>query len=408
MKDDNICARWFDEGNVGAAVPDSASLTVLLVTESAEPSGLGEHMITLARTLPRGVRPTLLFPGTHSGLATARRARAAGLPALTLPWAAVRLGSSTLASLLERLRPDIVHVHAGIPEEGHRIAAAAKSAGAGAVVRTEHQPYTLSTLRVRTPKISVLEREYRCGVEHVDHIICVSHAARQTFRMARVRVPFSVVHNGIVAHAAGITPKAMRASLGIGDAPLILTVARYVRQKRHITLLEALPRLLEHCPRAMLAWVGTGPLEAPLRSRADELGVADHILFLGARSDVPDLMDAADLLCLPSCYEAHPLVILEAFAAGLPVIAARALGITEAVQDGENGLLFPVNSPPMLAHTLARVLADPDLLERLRIAGPAATRKFTAARMASETIAVYRQAMAMPNMLAPTRTPLLA
>lgn len=369
--------------------------SVLLVTDSIEPSGLGVHMITLAGALPLWLARTLLFPGTAPGLCSARCAREAGLASDTLPLAALRLGSASFCAMLEHLRPDIVHVHAGIPEEGHQLAAAARACGVPAVVRTEHQPYTLRTLKVRTARIHALEAEYANGVQHVNRIICVCDAARKTFRMAHVSVPFSVVRNGISAIAGRASRTVVRAGLEIGEQPLVLTVARFVRQKRHITLVNALPRLLAACPAAVLAWVGQGPLEAELRARARELGVLEHILFLGNRCDVPDLMAAADVLCLPSYYEGHPLVILEALAAGLPVVAARVLGVTEAVRDGKTGMLFPVDDAQVLAGKLATLLLDASLRERLRNAGLlAARRQFSARRMAQETLAVYRQALA--------------
>jgi glycosyltransferase involved in cell wall biosynthesis len=373
-------------------------LTVLMVTESIEPSGLGEHMITLAGALPRTVRATLVFPTTYAGLNGTRRAREAGLPALALPLAALRQGTALFGAALDRVRPDIVHLHAGVPEEGHKLAAASRSWGARAIIRTEHNPYTLRTLKVTTPKVKALEAAYAAGVRDVDRIICVSRGARLTYRMARVAVPFSVVHNGIVPRAAGVARDAVRAGLGIGDQPLILTVGRFVQQKWHVTLLNALPSLLASCPKAMLALVGQGPFEAALRARAQLLGVSGHILFLGSRGDVPDLMGAADILCMPSYFEGHPLVILEALAAGLPVVAARSLGITEAIRDGATGLLFPFDNAPILAHTLARLLADPLLMARLAAAGAGWMRgRFSAARMAGETLQVYRQALAGPS-----------
>jgi glycosyltransferase involved in cell wall biosynthesis len=399
-----------DDDSDASGAPGSANiegynpLAVLMVTESTEPSGLGEHMITLAAALPPEVRTTLVFPSTRAGLNSTRRARETGLSAVTLPLAALKQGTAAFGATLDRTHPDIVHVHAGVPEEAHKLAAAARAWGARAVIRTEHNPYTLRTLKVKTPKVKAQEAAYACGAQCVDRIICVSRAARLTFRMAEVAVPFSVIHNGIVARAANAPPAAVRAGLGVGDKPLILTVARFVQQKWHLTLVNALPRLLAVYPQAMLAWVGQGPLAPALRARAQALGVSGHILFLGNRSDVPDLMGAADLLCLPSYFEGHPLVILEALAAGLPVVASRSLGITEAIRDGESGLLFPFDNAPVLAHTLARLLADPALQARLRAAGPGwVRRQFTAARMASQTFEVYRETLAGLAPLPPDR-----
>jgi hypothetical protein len=141
-------------------------LSVLMVTESIEPSGLGEHMIALAGALPPGVHATLAFPGTYAGLASARRARAAGLPVEVLPLAALRQGTPMFGAALERIRPDVVHLHAGVPEEGHALAAAARRWGAQAVVRTEHNPYTLRTLKMKGPKVKAQEAAYAAGVRH--------------------------------------------------------------------------------------------------------------------------------------------------------------------------------------------------------------------------------------------------
>jgi glycosyltransferase involved in cell wall biosynthesis len=399
VDDDDIGARSSDAGRgpggAGPRLAGSSPLTVLLVTDSIEPSGLGEHMITLAAALPAEVRATLVFPTTCAGLHTARRARQAGLATVTLPLAALRHQSAAFGATLALTRPDIVHVHAGVPDEGHKLAAAARAWGARAVIRTEHNAYTLRTLKIKSPKVRALEAAYAWGVRFVDRIICVSRGVRLTFRMADVAAPFLVVHNGIVPRAASAERDAVRASLGIGDQPLILTVGRFVQQKWHITLVNALPRLLAACPNAMLAWVGQGPLESALRARAGALGVSGHILFLGRRNDVPDLMGAADLLCMPSYFEGHPLVILEALAAGLAVVASRSVGITEAIRDGETGLLFPFDNAPVLAHTLGRLLADAPLMERLRTAGPGSVRdQFAAVRMAGETVQVYRQTLA--------------
>jgi hypothetical protein len=114
-----ILARDQAKPDAGLAAPGhgwqagSSTLTVLSVTDSIEPSGLGEHMITLAAAWPAEVRATLVFPTTCAGLHTARRARQAGLATVTLPLAALRHQSAAFGATLALTRPDIVHVHAG-------------------------------------------------------------------------------------------------------------------------------------------------------------------------------------------------------------------------------------------------------------------------------------------------------
>lgn len=343
-------------------------------------------MIILACALRGDVDALLVFGATPGGSQAAARAKALGLCARAAPLPKLAPGRE-FAALLQAFRPDVAHIHAGIGWEGHALAAAARAEGIRAVVRTEHLPYTLRELGA--PE---LEDAYARGVAPVDRIICVCDAARRTFGMSGVDpARYTTVHNGVDARRPQCSREEVRARLGLGDVPLILTVARFTEQKRHVTLLDALPRLLRTHPRAHLLWVGSGPLEAMLRERAAALGMAGQVLFMGERPDVPDLMAASDAFCLPSYFEGHPLVVLEAMAAGLPVVAARSLGITEAVRDDETGLLFRFANAPLLAATLARLLDNPSLAAHLaRAARYATTRYFTARRMAAQTLQVYR------------------
>jgi glycosyltransferase involved in cell wall biosynthesis len=347
-------------------------------------------MLTLAIALRETVRFNLIFSDSESGTALAGRGRTAGLDACTVPTQALVEGGAGLVEVLELSRPDILHIHAGIAIEGHGAAAAASAMGVTAIVRTEHLPYTLRKLGK-----PALEALYAQGVHPVDRFICVCEAARQTFGMADVdHSRYAVIHNGIISRRPVRSRAEVRAELGFLDNPLVLTVARFSEQKRHVTLVDALPALLETHPDVELLWVGTGPLQDELSERAGSLGVRAHISFLGRRENVPDLMAASDVLCVPSYFEGHPLVILEAMSVGLPVVAARSLGITEAVRNEETGLLFPFENAQVLARTLATLLDDPDLAGCLGENGHIAVdEEFSAARMARKTLALYRNVL---------------
>jgi len=363
---------------------------VTLVTDSPDPSGVGEHMLTLAALLQNDVQISLIFSDSAGGAAMACRGRNAGLDTWSIPVQALLEGGASLVKVLQPWHPDLVHVHAGIALEGHAVAAAARAARVPAVVRTEHLPYTLRTLGR-----PALEALYARGVHPVDRIICVCEAARHTFGMADVDPSrYAVIHNGIMVRKPIRDRAAVRAQLDTQGDTLVLTVARFSEQKHHATLIDALPLLLESHPGVQLLWAGSGPLQAQLGERAAHLGVEAHISFLGRRDDVPDLMAASDALCAPSCFEGHPLVILEAMAAGLPVVAARSLGITEAVRNEETGLLFPFGNAPVLARTLATLLEDPDLAACLRENGRRAiAEEFSALRMARETLLLYQNVL---------------
>ncbi len=168
----------------------------------------------------------------------------------------------------------------------------------------------------------------------------------------------------------------------------MLTPARLDAQKGHPTLLEAIAEL----PDALFLFAGDGPERAALEARAAELGVAERVLFLGRREDVPQLLAACDVFALPSLYEGSSLAVLEAMAAGIPIVSSAIGGTEELIEDGRSGLLVPPGDAPALAAALRRALADPELRSELAARArervdAGLTREQNAARAAG----VYRQ-----------------
>jgi len=168
------------------------------------------------------------------------------------------------------------------------------------------------------------------------------------------------------------------------DVPTVLTVARLVdRYKGHHVVLQALPRVRERVPGARWVVVGDGPLRPELEAQAAALGVADAVTFTGA---VPDAerdawLDRAHAFTMPSRLppgglggEGFGIVYLEAGAHGLPVVAGAVGGATDAVLDGETGLLVDPTDPEAVAGALTAVLTDPALAARLGEAGRARAR----------------------------------
>ncbi len=362
-----------------------------MVTDSRDPSGVGTHMLTLANALRDEVLSILVFSREPAAFEWARRAMASGIYGVAMPLPALEQGDASFTELLREFRPEIVHVHAGIGWEGHSLARAARRAGVPAVIRTEHLPYTLRAL-----KQPLLERAYTSGALVVDRIICVSESGRTTFRMSGIDSRrYVTIHNGIVPSPSERSRMEVRRRLGIGNEPVLITVARLTAQKCHPVLLHALPRVLRQHPDVQLLLIGQGPLQAMLQQLVDELGIGAHVRLLGQRNDVPDLLAASDAFCLPSYFEGHPLVLMEAMAAGLPVVAARSLGITEVVSNGETGLLVPFDDSVSLAAALNRVLCDRRLASQLGARGRLAVcERFRADTMAEKVLAVYRDALA--------------
>jgi glycogen(starch) synthase len=149
----------------------------------------------------------------------------------------------------------------------------------------------------------------------------------------------------------------------------IVYVGRLVREKGVRELLEAYRRLPVDTARLLI--VGDGRDRAALEVAADRLGAADRVRFVGAvpHSDVRPYVEHADVLVLPSWYEERGRVLLEAMAAGTPVVATRTGGIPATVRDGENGLLVPPRDVGALSAAIARVLDDAELAGSMGAAG---------------------------------------
>jgi glycosyltransferase involved in cell wall biosynthesis len=141
------------------------------------------------------------------------------------------------------------------------------------------------------------------------------------------------------------------------DAPLLLSMGRLHEAKAHDVTLQALVEL----PQAWLWIAGVGPLEAKLRAMAQALGVADRVRFLGWRTDASALYRTADVCVFPSRYEPLGNVVIQAWAHGLPVVAARSQGPQALIEDGRDGLLVPIDDPSALASAIRRLLTEPAL-----------------------------------------------
>lgn len=168
-----------------------------------------------------------------------------------------------------------------------------------------------------------------------------------------------------------------------GDAPLLLALGRLHRNKGFDVLLESLAKL----PGFYLWIAGEGPERAVLESRAQALGVANRVRFLGWRTDISALLAAADLFVCSSRVEPLGNIVIEAWAAGIPVIAAAAAGPSELIEDGETGLLIPLENPDAMAHAIRALYGDSDLRAHLKSAG---RRAYENSFSESKVVAEYK------------------
>ena len=236
--------------------------------------------------------------------------------------------------------------------------------------------------------------------------IAVSDTARQSwspiasrwgirpgaFRVVRPAIETSPFQTPLSAEARG----RLRAQLGLDDAsPILLCIGRLYPGKGQGILLDALPAIRDAYPHCKLVLVGDGPYLPDLQMQAARLKVSPAVRFAGTRTDIPQLLALADLLVFPSLREGFGLVILEALAAGKPVVASRLPVFAEIVTDGDTAALFTPGDPADLARAVRSILADPARLPAMSARGREIIEtKFSTARLSRELEAVYDAALA--------------
>ncbi|HWJ39694.1 MAG TPA: glycosyltransferase [Candidatus Limnocylindrales bacterium] len=367
---------------------------VLHLLTSKTFGGAEEHALSILTAISEyGFKPCLAAPGAlldamEPGLS------AAGVKCLPLEFSS-RIDVLTGARLLRFIRREniaILHCHLFIASLFG--AGVARMAGVGAVLETCHGP---EVWRMGKGIRSSFWVDRQIG-RMVDKYIAVSHAAERHL-VGNKRVPknkIRVIHNGRDLHrfapASAQRRVATRAALGLGDEPVILTMARLDDQKGHRHLLDAIAILAPRRPNLVTLLAGDGPLEQSLRAQCAALGLTDRVRFLGYRRDVPELLEAADLVVLPSLYEGLPLTAIEALAAGRPMVATEVDGTPEVVIHERTGLLVPPANPVALAAAIERLLDDPALAARLASDGYEFVHEnFALQRQIEQTAALYSE-----------------
>jgi glycosyltransferase involved in cell wall biosynthesis len=214
----------------------------------------------------------------------------------------------------------------------------------------------------------------------------------RTLRISESRI--TVIPNGVRFRPAEKSGLREELCLGAGDR-LLVSVGNLYPVKGHRFLVEALALLGERHSRVHVAIGGRGECGEALQTQAERLGVADRLHLLGLRSDVPNLMAAADVFVLPSLSEGLPIALLEAMFAGCPIVASDVGDIREALADGEAGVLVEPTRPDALAAALEKLLDEPSVAAALgsRAARLAATR-YDVRKMAGRYAEVYWNACA--------------
>jgi glycosyltransferase involved in cell wall biosynthesis len=300
--------------------------------------------------------------------------------------------TAELRDVYRRLRPDVIHTHqskAGIL--GRR---AADAVPGTLVVHGQHiLPFAGQGAVLRR---AILWAERRAA-RRTDLTIAVSSGVADACRAARIGDPgrLTVVPSGMdLAPFRNARPPADADQLR-GAGPVILMLAAFEPRKRHRAFLDVFGTVLHAHPGAVLLLAGTGPEEDTVRAHAAALDLGGRVRFLGHRSDPGALLAMADVSVLTSAREGLPRVVIQSLAAGCPVVTTALPGIEDVIVHGANGLVTDARDLSRTAMALARLLANPSALARLR-RGAAATDvdAWDIARLGPDTTAAYLRAMA--------------
>ena len=265
-----------------------------------------------------------------------------------------RASAREIAAHLKRLDADVLLCHGYKPDILGLIAA--KKAGVP-VVSVSHG-WTSATWKVR-----VNEAIDRVCLQGMDRIVCVSQCqARRVHRSGISARKIVVIPNAIDATKYGQRDPAMRARLvslfPAANLPrrLVGAAGRLSPEKGYGVLVEAAAVVIRDAPDVGFLHFGDGPLRGEIAERIATLGLTDRFILAGFRDDLPRVYSALDLFALPSFTEGLPVVVLEAFASSVPVVATAVGGTPEVVRDGENGLLVPSGNSEALAEAIMSCL----------------------------------------------------
>jgi glycosyltransferase involved in cell wall biosynthesis len=328
-------------------------MRVLFLSTSMGMGGADQQLLSAAREMRLQGYAVLVVSLTPLG-PMGIEARGLGIPVESLemrrgvpdPRGLVRL-----VRLVRKWKPDVVHshmVHANLMARVLRLFVRVP-----VLVSTIHNIHEGGRLRMAA---------YRLTNGLVDHMTIVSEAAADRFVSEGIvpRKLLCVIPNGIdttrFRNVPAGTRESIRRSLGLEHEFVWLAVGRFVLAKDYPNLLHAFARVHNQYPEAVLLLVGRGALQGETEALVQALGLGPRVRFLGVRQDVPDLMSAADGYVMSSEFEGMPIVLLEAAAAGLPIVATSVGGNAEVVQHEESGILVPARDHEALAVAMLRIL----------------------------------------------------
>lgn len=387
----------------GTTSPD-----IVVYTEAPEPGGVTHVIDMLTEDPDTELRQTLVCGGNPGLRAWRENAAARGLSVKTFALRG-KIGITNwldfpniIRLIRQARRARVLHFHLHTP---FSCSAAITMAGLFShtpIVITEHYITQLGYLRrrklsrakaaLRELKIRLLIFMKMISLRFVDRIVAVSDSNRD-YIVQRLGQTLSertqVIPNGIEVqlYAPGYPQNDGPVA---SESPVVVTVAGLNNQKGHEYLFHAIAGILPQFPRTRFLLVGDGHLRGHLEAMATNLGIRNAVEFMGYRSDIPAILERADVFVLPSLFEGLPLSLLEAMAAGKPVVATDVDGSHDVVLDGVTGFLVPPRDSEALIKTIASLLGNEEMRSNFGKAGrERALKLYSSKRMYEDYLALY-------------------
>ncbi len=371
------------------------TLRVAQVIDTLKTGGAQSLLATLVENLPAGeVKVDVIILDSRLDNPAQARLQAAGAAIHTLP--GKRLADpARLLRLRQQLLAtpyDVVHTHLTYANILGVLAA-----------RLARRPVIASLHNVRPSHHGRLALALEGLVlPGADKVIAVGQQVAAAYRSQQPGLAIGVVPNA-VSRSPSLSPtarQALRAELvGSATRPLLIAVGRLTTQKGYPDLIAAMTQVVCAIPDAALLIVGTGEMRAELEAAIRGHDLDEHVFMLGLREDVPALLAAADLFVSASHWEGLPVALLEAMAAGLPVVATIVGDVSSVVSD-ETGRLVSPRKPEKLAGAIIELLGNHKLRAKLgRSAVAHAARHYGAAAWTRQMLEMYTSVAAIPGRL---------
>ncbi|HXG66535.1 MAG TPA: glycosyltransferase family 4 protein [Blastocatellia bacterium] len=366
---------------------------VLFVGFVGGTGGASALMLELAaRMTARGVRVKIIVPAYDTTVPYAERGRQRAVVIERSPCLVERKRS--LRNLIDAVkfvrgcRAPVVHFHLGNTNtiQGRFLAAMD-------LLRLPPVYVTPHTNADDPPANGPQARRWAAAApRRLQKVICVSERSR--LRQISYGLPpekVELIHNGVdvVAFSAG-NPLRARQRLGLpADAPLILVSSRIEQEKRPVDAVRAFSLIAADFPEAQLVFIGQGSLAAEAKAAATQAGLGHRVHFPGYQINVADWLAAATVWLLPTESEGFSLAVLEALAAGCPVVSTLCPGNDELLADGKNALLTPVGDVAEIAGAVRRLLADEGLRARLSATARSTAQQYSLDKTVEAHLACY-------------------